>query len=192
MSRRTIVERELLDLFLAEGFVALTVDDIARRLSCSKATLYSIAPNRGDLVRHTVGIYFRDSARRAEIAIERAPSSYDAIRAYLAQIASDLRPASPQFLADLSSYPPAREIYRLNTRAAARRVGGLLEAGSERGELDSASVGFIGEVVALTIELIYRGDLRERYSLSDADAFQQLANLVIGTRDVDEVTDSGT
>lgn len=181
-----IVELQLLDLFLAEGFVALTLDDIAQRLSCSKATLYSIAPNRAELVRHTVGIYFRDSTRRADIAIERAHSSYAAIRAYLAQIARDLRPASGQFLADLSSYAPAREIYHLNTRAAARRVGELLEAGRERGELNAASVGFISEVVALTIELIYSGDLRERYSLSDADAFQQLANLVIGASEIDD------
>jgi AcrR family transcriptional regulator len=48
--RRVQLLKDLEELVLAEGFLALSVDDLAHRLHCSKATLYSVAGNREQLV----------------------------------------------------------------------------------------------------------------------------------------------
>src|SRR4051794_15020759 len=48
--RRAELVPALEDLLLREGFTTLTVDDMARRLRCSKATLYSVASSKEQLV----------------------------------------------------------------------------------------------------------------------------------------------
>jgi AcrR family transcriptional regulator len=179
MGRKDEVERRLVELFLGEGFSALTLEAMTRRLSCSRATLYEIAPSRQDLVRHVIGIFFRDSAAKADDAIAAADGPAQAIRAYFAQIASDLRPASPAFLRDLSTDPSARAIYEMNTRFAAKRVRDLLTAGREQGVFRNANVEFASEMVSSMIALIQEGKLRSEYGLADGDAFDELAEILL-------------
>ena len=49
-ARRAELLDELVTLFLAEGFGALTLDELARRLRCSKSTLYGLAASKEQLV----------------------------------------------------------------------------------------------------------------------------------------------
>ena len=58
---------ELEELLLAEGFTALTVDDIAARLHCSKATLYRIASSKEQLVVTVTKHFVRQAAERVSL-----------------------------------------------------------------------------------------------------------------------------
>ena len=40
----------LIDIVLTEGFADLQMSDLAARLSCSKSTLYAIAPSKEQLI----------------------------------------------------------------------------------------------------------------------------------------------
>lgn len=179
MGRKQVVEQQLLELFLSEGFTHLTVETIAARLSCSKATLYSIARNREELVRHELGLFFKTAAERADEAIHQANGPRQAIQAYLHQIAKDLRPASDAFMNGLASYPPARAVYELNTRIAAEQVRMLVKTGCENGTFRRVNAAFVGEVVTAAITKIHQGQFAEACGMTDADAFDALADLIL-------------
>src|SRR5213076_1897274 len=48
-ARQRALLADLEALFLAEGFAAFTLDDLAGRLRCSKSTLYALAPSKEQL-----------------------------------------------------------------------------------------------------------------------------------------------
>ncbi|MDO9398707.1 MAG: TetR/AcrR family transcriptional regulator [Herbiconiux sp.] len=168
---------ELVQLFLAEGFAAFGVDDLARRLKCSKSTLYALAPSREQLVAVVVREFFRRSTDRVELELASQHDPLDRIGTYLRAIAGALAPASNAFFADLERFAPAREIYRQNTAIAAGRVRELVATAEGAGHAQHAS--FIGAVAATVMESIQLGEVAALASINDARAYQMLADLVV-------------
>lgn len=181
---RTPRQRDLLDrlvvLFTAEGFGHLTLDDIAERMRCSKTTLYALAPSKPELVVEVVKQYFRNSVPRVEEAVAVAESPKQRVSAYLRAVADYLAPLSRQFLTDLAAFPPAAEVYRTNTSAAANRIRDLIQEGIAAGEFRAVNAAFAAEMVAATMFEIQRGELFSRLELTDAQAYAELAALVVG------------
>jgi len=176
-ARRSEILAELVSLFLAEGFLAFSVEDLALRLQCSKSTLYGIAPSKEQLITAVVRAFFRESTQAIEARLAGESDPVRRIRAYLEAIAVGLAPASPAFFADLDMFGPAREIYAQNTAIAARRVGDLVGAAERSGRtLDAA---FIGAVAGIVMQSIQRGDMKAVTSLSDATAYRLLADLIV-------------
>src|SRR5215216_5870601 len=94
-----LIER-LIDVFLREGFMELSIDDMARRLRCSKTTIYGVAESKQQVISVVVRGFFRRATERVEQQIESVDAaSTDRIRAYLMAIAAELAPASPEFFA---------------------------------------------------------------------------------------------
>lgn len=165
---------ELVPVVLAEGFLQLSMADVARRLRCSKSTLYGIAASKEQLFVTVVRTFFRGATERVERAVAEAPVSADRIGVYLGAISVELAPASSQFFADVDAFGPAREIYRDNTRAAARRVQELVQDAAP-----AADAAFVGAVAGQVMESIHRGDIRVATGLDDSAAYRSLAELIV-------------
>ena len=178
-ARREAVLDELVALILAEGFAAFTLDELARRLRCSKSTLYAVAGSKEQLVVAAVRRFFA----RATVAVEsRAAEPADAagaIEAYLLAVSEQLRPASTEFFADLAAFPPAAEVYARNTRTAARRVQQLVSDGMAAGTLRPAHASFVGAAVTEVMSAIHAGRIAATTDLDDAAAYAELAALVV-------------
>lgn len=175
ISGRTADLRDaLIDIVLAEGFADLQMSDLATRLSCSKSTLYAIAPSKEQLIVSTVRTFFRRATERVEAAVEPGASASDRIHAYLTAVAIELAPASPRFFADLERFAPAGDIYRQNTEIAARRVQELVVEAAPG--IDAA---FLGAVARLVMESIHRGDVSRATGLDDSAAYRSLAGLIL-------------
>ncbi|MCE3552895.1 TetR family transcriptional regulator [Pseudonocardia sp. RS11V-5] len=173
-TRRAELEDGVLALILEEGFAHLTLDDFAARLHCSKRTLYTLARSREQLVRAAVVRFFRDATARVEAAVtEDAP-----IRSYLEAVAAELAAASPAFFDDVASFPPAAEVYGHNTRAAARRIGELIEQGAADGTFRRVNAGFVADLVAAQMVRIQQREVATATGLSDSQAYAELASLV--------------
>ncbi len=174
-ARRDVLLEELVALFLEEGFLASSVDDLAARLRCSKSTLYAIAPSREQLVTTVVRAFFRGATARVDAALEETGDDAVArLETYLRAISAELAAGSPRFFRDLDAFAPAREVYSANTGFAADRVAGLVNAvgGS------AVPPEFLGAVARLVMEGIRRGDLAGA-GLTDATAYEALATLVV-------------
>ena len=63
--RRQLLD-ELIELFLAEGFLELGVGDLAARLRCSRTTIYQVADSKEQIVLAAVRGFFRRAAERIE------------------------------------------------------------------------------------------------------------------------------
>ena len=170
---------ELVDLFLAEGFVHLTLDDLASRLGCSKRTLYALADSKEQLAVRTVRSFFRRSTEQVEAAIARTRSPATRLTRYLEAVAEALRPAGPQFRRDLARTATTRELYEQNAVAAADRVRVLIDEGIRAGAFRNVSAVFVGEVVTATMRRITSGEIGRATALDDAQAYAELARLVV-------------
>lgn len=176
--RRADLFDALLALFLADGFADLGLTDIAARLHCSKSTLYTLADSKDQLVRSTVAHFFRTATDEVERAVAAHTGATERVTAYLMAVGEQLAVASPEFMTDLHRFSATRELYELNTEAAARRVGELIDEGVQSGEFRSVNAAFAGDLTATMMSRIQRREVSAATGLDDADAYRQLASIL--------------
>jgi AcrR family transcriptional regulator len=170
---------QLVALFLAEGFRAFTLGQLAERLRCSKSTLYTLGESKEQLVGNAVIRFFR----AATVEVERRTADEDdpaaKLETYFGAVADALRPASDAFIADLTAHPTARQAYARNTRIAAERVRSLLDDGVASGAFRHVHAAFVADTAAATMERIQTGRVRDATGLHDAEAYEELSRLVL-------------
>jgi AcrR family transcriptional regulator len=179
-ARQQVLLGDLEALFLAEGFAAFTLDDLAGRLRCSKSTLYALAPSKEQLAVRVVTGFFRGAAERIEERIDGIDDAPKLIGEYLAGVAEHLNRASAAFMHDLAEFAPAREAYQLNSRFAAKRLRQFIDKGVADGVFRDVHARLVAEMTGLIIEGIQTGVLAQRTDVSDADAFTALGELLLG------------
>jgi AcrR family transcriptional regulator len=177
--RREELLDQLMSLFLAEGFRHFTLDDLSARLHCSKSTLYGLGQTKDQVTVNVVRRFFRTATEQVESAVPARALAGERIAAYLHAISDALRPASTAFMADLAVHAFAREIYEQNTAIAARRVGVLIAEGVSTGEFRPVHGSFVADMTAATMARIQSGAVRTATGLADADAYDQLAAVVL-------------
>ncbi|EFL11201.1 TetR family transcriptional regulator [Streptomyces sp. AA4] len=182
-ARQQALLRDLEALFLAEGFAGFTLDDLAARLRCSKSTLYALAPSKEQLAVKVVAHFFRDAAERLEKRIAGIDDARELIGEYLSGVSEHLNRASPEFMADIAAFAPARDTYQLNSRAAARRIRAFIDKGVADGVFRDVHARLVAEMTGLIIEGIQTGVLGRRTDVSDAEAFTALGELLLGGLD---------
>jgi AcrR family transcriptional regulator len=177
--RRQQLFDELVALILAEGFASFTLDDLAARLRCSKRTLYSLAGSKEQLVRAAVVHFFRRATQHVEAALAQYREPAERIVGYLRAVAAELAPASAAFFTDLAAFPPAGQVYQRNTQIAARRVTELIDAGVAEGAFREVNPAFVGDAVTSMMVRIQGRQVAATTGLDDAEAYEQLAELVL-------------
>ena len=176
-------QAELLDqleeLFLAEGFVRFTLEDLALRLHCSKSTLYTLAGSKEQLALRVIRHFFRKAtdAVEAQTVTESDPALR--VTAYLSAVARALAPAGAAFRRDLEFFVPSREVYERNTALAADRVRALIADGVAQGRFRDVHPALIADTVTTLMVRIGRGETARATGLDDAAAYRELAALLL-------------
>jgi AcrR family transcriptional regulator len=178
-SRQSDLRDRLVALVLAEGFSQLSMDRVAAELSCSKRSLYALAASKEQLALLAVRHFFKRATEQVEAAIARTRAPAMRVTRYLEAVAEALRPASRAFRDDVAQFRPAAEIYEQNTVSAARRVRELIDEGTRAGAFRQVPAAFVSEVVTSTMRRITSGEITEATGLTDAEAYTELARLVI-------------
>ena len=160
--QRQLVD-ELVDLFLAEGFARLTLDEVAARLGCSKRTLYALADSKEQLAVRAVRFFFKRATDQVESAIARHPLPGDQGD----PLSGGGRRGAPAGRGGVPPRPrPDRRDPRRSTsrtpRAAAVRVRELIDEGIRAGAFRHVSAAFVGEVVTATMRRITSGEIGGR------------------------------
>jgi len=178
-ARQAEVFQRLIALTLERGFAGYTLEQAAIVLRCSKSTIYALAGSREQLIRAVVVAFFRNAAERVEERVAAESDPVRRIQVYLMAVADELRPASAQFMDDVAGFPPAREIYERNTAIAAERVTQLIRDGIAHDAFRDVPTAFIAEVVSSVMVRIQRREVAKNTGLSDAEAYADLANLIV-------------
>jgi AcrR family transcriptional regulator len=155
------------------------MDDFAAQLNCSKRTLYALAASKEQIAMLAVRHFFKRATEQVEAAIARTRAPANRVTRYLEGVAEELRPASRAFRDDLANFRPATEIYEQNTLTAARRVRELIDEGTKAGAFRRVHAAFVSEVVTATMRRITSGEIAAATGLSDAEAYSELAQLVV-------------
>lgn len=178
-ARRSELFEDLVALLIGEGFAHFTLDDLAARLHCSKRTLYGLAGSKEQLVRAAVVHFFRRATATVEAALASGSDPATRLAAYLRAVSAELAPVSPRFFDDVAAFGPAAEVYERNTRAAAARVQQLIEEGVAAGAFRDVHVAFAAEVITSVMVRIQRRQVAAATGLADAEAYGQLAELLL-------------
>jgi AcrR family transcriptional regulator len=178
-ARHQALLAQLEELFLAEGFAAFTLDDLAARLRCSKSTLYALADSKEQLAVTVVSRFFRNAADRIERRVAEENDPRKMIGRYFEGISEELGVASERFITDVSGTAATRSIYEARARAAARRIREFLSDGTQAGIFRDVHTELVAQMVSLVIESIQTGELRNRVGVTDAEAFAGLRDLLL-------------
>jgi AcrR family transcriptional regulator len=169
----------LVGLFLQEGFRHLTLDDLTTRLRCSKTTLYALADSREQLIRAAVVHFFRRATERIEARMQDVVGPHERLAAYLTVVAAELQPASSAFYEDVAAFGPAREVYERNTNLAAERVQHLIAEGARSRAFRPVDSTFVAAVATSAMVAIQRRQIAAATGLADAQAYRELAELLL-------------
>lgn len=177
-ARQRVLVDQLMATFLAEGFAAFTLDDLAARLHCSKATLYAIAASKEQLVVRVLTRFFVRATERVEADVT-AVGADARVTTYLLAVARELDPVSSTLYADIAAFAPAADLYRRNTELAGLRVQQLITAGVQAGVVREVHAAFVGTAVATVMAAIQSGAISAATGLPHAAAYEELADLVL-------------
>jgi AcrR family transcriptional regulator len=177
--RQAVLFDQLLELFLAEGFLRFTMDDFSARLRCSKTTLYALSASKEQLGRTVVVHFFRRVADAVEAKVGVVLEPQLRVVRYLTAVAEELAPASTAFYEDLEQFAPGRDVYERNTELAAARVRQLIAEGVAAGAFRDVHAAFVSDTVAAAMMRIGRGQVTAATGLHTAQAYRELADLVL-------------
>lgn len=177
-ARTTRIFDELTALFLAEGFLHLTTDEIARRLRCSKTTLYQIAPTREEIYAVVVERYLASIREDGATAAAAAPDFPKALVALLRAGVTGARGASREFVRDMSRHLGSRRRLDHHQHLRVADVERLVQAGVREGAFQGFHPRIVAELILAMIAKIFEPDLLASVGLSLADAYEEAYRMV--------------
>lgn len=178
--RLTDRQRELLDqleaIIVEEGFRHLTVGELAKRLSCSRRTLYELAPSKDELVLVVLDRRLRRTGHLAREHIAAVDDPAEKVDAYL--IRSGLRPTSLRFAEDVSETPAARRLFADHYRFAMAIITQVLEDGMRSGRIRPVDPIVIAEIIDAALERLSHPDVLRATGRTFFEISEELSMLV--------------
>jgi AcrR family transcriptional regulator len=165
-------------VFLAEGFLHLSMDDLARRLRCSKRTLYELAPSHDDFIELVLRRYTERLHADMNRAAQTAPDWPGAVSAFLDSAAEGVRSASTQFLRDVMTFPAGARAF---AQARLERIGilrKLIEAGIRDGFFRHVDAHLVAEVMFAAAVRISDPEFLSSTRLTWSQALRALFRLI--------------
>ena len=144
-------QREVLDRLVAlfaDGFVELTMADIAARAGCSLRTLYDLAPSRDELVLTVIDRNLRHIGRAAVGAMAPDMAPLEAIRAYLRAANLAVASTTPAFARDQAATPSTHRLATAHSDYLVAITRALLDLAVERGDIAPTDTAAVARVVA--------------------------------------------
>lgn len=140
-------QREILDelgrAVFVEGFIDLTMADLAARLNCSLRTLYLLAGSRDELVVMVIDRVLRSHGRTAHEAVTADMSALQALGAYLHAANDAVSEVTPDFAADMAVIDEGVALNEAHSNYLIDITKALLDLAIERDEIAPATDGAV-------------------------------------------------
>lgn len=179
--RSTVRANRLLDdlesIVLHEGFLHLRTDDLAKRLRCSKRTLYRLARTREELFEIVIEKWLTRIRADGLAAIRSAPDVTAAVAGYLNAAVMDTRDASPTFVRDLARFPAGTRRLMLHQKKRIAGLEKLIEEGVHAGAFRGVHSRLVAEVLLVGVARMVDPDLLSECDLTMSQAFAELYDI---------------
>ncbi len=165
-------------MFLAEGFAATTVAQLAAAVGCSRRTLYELAPSKDDLVLIVLDRFLHRVGRTARRAIDETAPIADQLRAYF-NGAIELQRLTAAFADDLADDPAARRLLDRHFRYVMAVLEGLISKGIDDGVFRKVPAGVAAGVLAGSGLYFSQPEILHDVALTRDEASAEIADLVL-------------
>jgi AcrR family transcriptional regulator len=171
-SERLLDEAER--LFIQDGFLHLSTDDLAQRLHCSKRTLYSIARGREDFF---CAVIVRRMSRleREQIArVEEALNVEAAILVCVSSMVDTLENISPLYLRDVMRFPPGERAIRRTMGQITEALAKVIEQGERQNVFRKIEPRLAAEALLASVRRMIEPDFLAASRVSSPEAVRQV------------------
>lgn len=165
-------------IFLAEGFRALGVGDLAARLRCSRRTLYELAPSKQELFLLVLDRFLRRIRALGRERAAREPDLGRRVEALLEPGITETRQASEAFSADIQSSAPARRLMDDHQRQRMQLLREIVEQGSRGGVFRGLHPTLVAEVMIAAVGRVRQPDFLLDTGLTMSEAFAECSRLL--------------
>lgn len=167
-----IVE-ELEGLFFKEGFLHIHTEELARRLHCSKQTLYTLAQSRDELFEVILERFLSAIRAEAQRAAE-APDRVAALTGCLDAIKHAVSRVSVRFAENLNEFPRGQRRRREHEDLMAGMIAEIISAGTREGTFLAVHPRLTAEVLIRGADRIVQPSFLAHTGLSLSQAFAEL------------------
>ncbi len=180
--RRSARQEELLDaleaIVLSEGFGGLTVGDLANRLSCSRSTLYALAPSKEELFLTLEEHFLTRVQTNALACAARETDPANRLIGYIAGAIESVRDVGTPYLAEVSAYTPARQLLAEFQRTTIGHLRTLIEAGIADGAFHALNARITAEVLDAAVSRIQDPRVLAETGLTASEALEHVSQLL--------------
>lgn len=129
--RRVLDEAE--ELFVQEGFLHFSTDDLARRLRCSKRTIYAVAAGREKFFETVIFRRVHRAQRETIAPLRDAATVRDAVQGCIQASVEQAKNVSPLWMRDVMLFPAGRRAIDHWRANIADELERLIERGINEG-----------------------------------------------------------
>jgi AcrR family transcriptional regulator len=148
-------QEEVLDVveavFQREGIRGVRMSELAREASCSRSTLYELAPRKEDLLLLVVDRMMRRVMRSGIKAIDEATGPVEKIQAMLTSGALDFGVLGPGFVQTVREHPPTRLLFDTRMQECLEMLKRLIEDAIDAGEFRPVSAEVLAEATLAVV-----------------------------------------
>jgi AcrR family transcriptional regulator len=169
--QRVVAEAEA--LFIQEGFLHFSTDELAERLRCSKRTLYAIAPGREKFFE---AIILRRLARfQQRIAeLKDAPSVEAAVSACIEASLGNINNVSPLYIRDVLRFPAGSRVAKQWQKTLGDALGQLIQRGIRENVFRRIEPRLAAEALVVSVMRVVEPDFLMDVRVTAADAVRQV------------------
>ncbi len=179
-TRREELLLDLEALVRAEGFAHLRTAVLARRLHCSKATLYAIAPSKSALMTLVFERIVNRAIDDAKAQADAMESPADKVTTFLRVITHWMASGSREYWRDVANSPEVSAVLDSRRARGYRIVQCYLDEGVAQGLFRPAHTAFVSYVSWAVARIARDPEQLEFIGISAEEAMSELGMLIIG------------
>lgn len=164
---------DLEDIMEVEGFLHLTTDDLARRLRCSKATLYRLAPAREQLFELVIERWLARVRDEAWRRVGEAGTWPERLLAYCGACIDATGKAALPFWRDLRKFDEGDRLLRAHQQRHVAGLEEIISGGIMAGAFRDLHPRLLSEITLMVLPRVVEPDFVASVGLSIPDAVSE-------------------
>jgi AcrR family transcriptional regulator len=177
-ARQTQILDDLERIILAEGFAHLQLSDLTRRLHCSRATLYALAPSKEALMGRVFDRIALEWIAYARQQAAKRPPGVERIVRYAESIARRQAKVVPQLWRDAQTMESTRAVMVERSAISGRDYVGYLEEARRMGLIRGLNPTYIASVILAGARNTRDPDILAEAGITADEAMRELARFL--------------
>lgn len=178
--RKEQLLQDLTELMLSEGLSVFRVGELAKRMRCSRSTLYKLAPSKDELMRLLFIRYVDEALAAADSAAQACDSAAEKILVYVDVLRIHQDRGSLTFWRDVRDFDLTRGVLDVGVARGYRMIQKYMDEGIASGEFRAdANTEFLSYLVWLCARAARDPEVLERFGLSSGQAMDELGRFIV-------------